>query len=226
EKYYAEYKFKVINCSRIDDIEKCFKVKHKTVFYFEKLEFLDFAEQKKLAKIIESKYVYSSSEKHTDFKEIVVITSVKNDIEFIRNYGTINERLLTRLTPNSYAFKPLREYDKNVIIDWIENGINKFLSSNVKIVISEMLWKNNFYDLKKFVSFINEKSRNEIVEVNDLPKSAFLKNADIVTIKEAEKKLVVKTIEEYNKNITLCARSLGISRSTLYRKINDYNILL
>ncbi len=194
--------------------------------YFEKLEYLDFAEQKKLAKIIESKHVYNSSEKRTDFKEMIMIISMKNDIEFVRNYGTLNERVLTRLTANRYVFTPLREYDENVIIDWIENGINKSLSSNVKIVISEMSWENNFYDLKKFVSFINEKSRNEIVEVNDLPKSAFLKNTDIVTIKEAEKKLVIKTIEEYNKNITLCAKSLGVSRSTLYRKINDYNISL
>jgi transcriptional regulator with PAS, ATPase and Fis domain len=224
ENYYAKYKLLVINCSRVDDIKKYFEVNSKTLIYLEKLECLTFRDQKELIKIMESKSVYKKQDKHNDTKDILLISSVKNDIGFLRNNDILNERLLSRLTINKYMFPTLKEYGNNVIIDMIECAVNKPISENAKLIISESSWKNNYYELKKIISFINEKSINEVIDIADLPKSIFQRNVNITTVKESEKELIIKTIVEYEKNITLCAKSLDISRSTLYRKINEYNI--
>jgi transcriptional regulator of acetoin/glycerol metabolism len=39
-----------------------------------------------------------------------------------------------------------------------------------------------------------------------------------------EKNLILKVLNLYNGNISLCARTLGIGRNTLYRKMERYEI--
>jgi DNA-binding NtrC family response regulator len=44
------------------------------------------------------------------------------------------------------------------------------------------------------------------------------------TIDEAEKQLILKTLEELDGNKTEAAKVLGISLKTLYNRLNDYDI--
>ena len=39
-----------------------------------------------------------------------------------------------------------------------------------------------------------------------------------------EKKSILKVLDLYNGNITLCAKTLGIGRNTLYRKMESYGV--
>ncbi|MGC8743401.1 MAG: sigma-54-dependent transcriptional regulator [Verrucomicrobiia bacterium] len=45
-----------------------------------------------------------------------------------------------------------------------------------------------------------------------------------LTIKEAEKQLIINTLKQFNGNRTRAAKHLGISRRTLHRKLNEFNI--
>lgn len=47
---------------------------------------------------------------------------------------------------------------------------------------------------------------------------------ELPTLKEAEKELILKTLRKYGENKSKAADSLGITRATLYRKMNEYNI--
>jgi len=226
EKYYNDYSLKVVNCSRIKDIEKYFNVRSKTMLYFEKLELLEFSEQVKLVKIIESKQVYTDNEKYRDSNNIFMIISMDNLVDNLKRNDLIRERLLTRLTTNSIALKPLIEYERKTIIEFFELNVNSIIADNVIDFIFELKWKNNFHDLKRLIGILNNKKIDTIIELNDLPISLFEESFKITTLKEAEKKLIERTILEYDKNISLCAKSLGISRSTLYRKINEYQIVI
>ena len=51
----------------------------------------------------------------------------------------------------------------------------------------------------------------------DLPETA-------LTVKDAEKQLVVRALEEANGNRTLAAKKIGISRRTLHRKLHAYHL--
>ncbi len=226
ENYYNDYSLKVVNCSRIKNIEKYFNARNKTMLYFEKLELLEFSEQVKLVKILESKQVYNNNDKYCDSNNIFIIISMDDLIDNFKRNDLIKERLLTRLTTNSIILKPLIEYERKSVIEFFELNVNSIVSDNVIDFILELKWKNNFHDLKKLIEILNNKKTDAIIELNDLPRSLFAESFKITTLKEAEKNLIERTILEYEKNISLCAKSLGISRSTLYRKINEYQIVI
>jgi transcriptional regulator of acetoin/glycerol metabolism len=46
----------------------------------------------------------------------------------------------------------------------------------------------------------------------------------IGTIQEMEKYLIIRTLKKLNGNQTEVAKSLGVSRSTLWRKLKEYDI--
>ena len=45
-----------------------------------------------------------------------------------------------------------------------------------------------------------------------------------MTLDEMEKKIIAECLEKNQNNISSCAKILGISRPTLYRKLEKYNI--
>ena len=45
-----------------------------------------------------------------------------------------------------------------------------------------------------------------------------------VTLEEAEKQLIIRTLKECRGNRTTAARNIGISRRTLHRKLNRYGL--
>jgi DNA-binding NtrC family response regulator len=47
---------------------------------------------------------------------------------------------------------------------------------------------------------------------------------DTLTVKEAEKQLVMRALKEANGNRTLAAKRVGMSRRTLHRKLHTYHL--
>lgn len=46
----------------------------------------------------------------------------------------------------------------------------------------------------------------------------------LISLEEAEKKIILDTLNHLNGNVTRCAKILGISRNTMYRKMREMNI--
>jgi len=205
---YKDFIFNVINCSRVKNIEKYFNVRNKTLLYFEKLELLDFAEQLKLVKIIESKQVYNELDKPSNFNNVSVVLSTRNVSARQGESDLIKERLLTRLTVNSVKLKTMKEYEKNIIMELFDSNVNSIVSDTVLNFIGELNWKNNFHDLRKLIEMLNDKKADSIIELNDLPRMVIDESPKITTLKEAEKKMIKNSIVEFENNITLCAKSL------------------
>ncbi|HAH97987.1 MAG TPA: sigma-54-dependent Fis family transcriptional regulator, partial [Verrucomicrobiales bacterium] len=45
-----------------------------------------------------------------------------------------------------------------------------------------------------------------------------------ITLEEAERQLIIRTLKESRGNRTAAARKIGISRRTLHRKLNRYGL--
>jgi two-component system response regulator HydG len=45
-----------------------------------------------------------------------------------------------------------------------------------------------------------------------------------ITVKEAEKQLLIRALKETNGNRTLAAKKIGMSRRTLHRKLHAYQL--
>ena len=56
------------------------------------------------------------------------------------------------------------------------------------------------------------------------PQAAAPPASSDVTVKEAEKQLIMRALKETNGNRTLAAKKLGMSRRTLHRKLHFYHL--
>ena len=48
--------------------------------------------------------------------------------------------------------------------------------------------------------------------------------AGSMTVEEVEKEMIINSMEKFGNNLTKVAKSLGLSRGTLYRRLDKYNI--
>lgn len=221
---FKDYKRKKINCFFDFDFETINNIKVKTLLVFKNICYLNYESQRKLLKIIDSKLVNNSRTKDSNHSNIYIICESNLGLKNIENEELLNKKLLTRLTTNKITFNGLTNYPIEKIINWIENDTNKMIDQNTKNLISKINWKNNFYDLNKLINYINENVFSEVVSIKDLPKFILPEKTDISSIKSSEKRLIKRTLKHFDSNIKLSAKSLDISRSTLYRKIKTYDI--
>lgn len=87
-------------------------------------------------------------------------------------------------------------------------------------MITKLLIMNDTYDVideRIVMKALNDKITKT---QNDIYLSAQCKN----TVEEAEKRLIIETLSNVNMCISSAARSLGITRNTLYRKIKKFGI--
>lgn len=224
KKFYLKRQLKIIECKDIIDIEEHLNCKSKTLLYLKNIEWLTYKNQIKLAGYIDSKLVNSNVNKSSDKHNLILFISTKVEAIEDGKKEWVDHRLLTRLTANNIYFKSVNRYNTNKVFQIVENETNRQLTDQSKEMISEFSWENNWNDLKKMIEYINEHSNKLEIELIDLPKFLSGRNPEISTIKEAEKNLVKRSLKVFDENVSLASKALGISRSTLYRKIKEYDL--
>jgi transcriptional regulator of acetoin/glycerol metabolism len=97
-------------------------------------------------------------------------------------------------------------------------------------------WPGNVRELRSAIERAVVLCRGERIAVRDLPAEVraeaatpaggggqFIAQGDI-TVKEAEKQLIIRALNESNGSRTDAAKKLGMSRRTLHRKLHAYHL--
>jgi DNA-binding NtrC family response regulator len=86
-------------------------------------------------------------------------------------------------------------------------------------------WPGNIRELENFVELIiNTESIPGEISPETIVKSAASETKKILSLAEVEELHIRSALEECSYNITRSAELLGISRNTLYRKLELYKI--
>ena len=121
----------------------------------------------------------------------------------------------------------LREFAK-------ENGkaVNEFTPDALECLM-QFSWPGNVRELRTAIEHAVVLSRGERIARRDLPPSVrngsapaetkFMQGNDL-TVKEAEKQLIVRALKETNGNRTLAAKKIGMSRRTFHRKLHAHHL--
>ena len=94
-------------------------------------------------------------------------------------------------------------------------------------------WPGNVRELENFIERAVVISKNRVLGVNDFPSSLVLGKAEDaggelrsgMTVHEAEKILILKTLEDQGGNRTRAAEKLGINPRTLRNKLHEYGVM-
>ena len=129
---------------------------------------------------------------------------------FMRQFALQYKKPIQKVDPQ--AMRVLKEYNWPGNVRELKNTVARavILSKSTSITID---------DLPNKMPMASDPStiRADMPILNDLP-------AEGVTLRQMECELVQKTLEKFNGNKTLTAQSLGISRKTLYEKIDRCSI--
>jgi len=97
-------------------------------------------------------------------------------------------------------------------------------------------WPGNVRELRTAIEHAVVYSRGNEIALRDLPPqiqgvkspsgrpAADLTAQQNMTVKEAEKQLIVRALKEAKGNRTLAAHKIGMSRRTLHRKLHTYHL--
>jgi DNA-binding NtrC family response regulator len=140
---------------------------------------------------------------------------------------------------------PLRQRRTDIPL-LAESFMREFARENQKIVkdfTSEALdalrnyhWPGNVRELRSAIEHAVLFCRGEKIAVRDLPAEVrglagpantemrrLLVQGDL-TVKEAEKQLIIRALKECDGSRTRAAKKLGLSRRTLHRKLHTYHL--
>ena len=140
---------------------------------------------------------------------------------------------LLRLFPSTVQLPPLRMHLEDfallvpVFLSRLGQGSHLTCSPEAMRLLMRMSWPGNAQQLHDMLLEVVKHRRTGTIKAEDLPPEVHAVSRRVLTPLEAmERDAIVKCLGEANGSKIKAARSLGMSRATIYRKIHDYGIVL
>jgi transcriptional regulator with PAS, ATPase and Fis domain len=193
-----------------------------------------------LLRVLEDKRVVRiNSSKYTSVNFRLIAATNQNLFQMVQE-KTFRSDLYFRLSVLAIDIPPLRDRGKDILLlahhflDQISREIQgepPKLSFEVYKALVEYTWPGNIRQLKNAMVYAVFKAKNGILNIGDLPNEikhrqttvSVTQNNDPLPLRDIQKEAIMHALCK-NKNKDEAARELGLSKSTLYRKIKEYGL--
>src|SRR5579859_274252 len=205
---------------------------------------IDAAIQVKLLRFLGERTFERVGSNKTLTADVRPITATNKNLEEQVKAGTFREDLFFRLRVVEIHLPPLRERAGDIPL-LAQRFLREFAQENGKAVneftadalerLMKYAWPGNVRELRTAIEHAVVLCRGEKIAARDLPPSVrggsgersseaplFARND--LTVKEAEKQLIIRALKETNGNRTLAAGKVGMSRRTFHRKLHTYHL--
>lgn len=192
--------------------------------------------QSKLLQVIQSKSVIRLGESKQRPVDIRIITATNINIEQEVTAKLFREDLFYRINTVSLNLPPLRER-KEDIGPLLHFFVNEYavkydreipqINSNTIQYLENYDWKGNIREMQNRVERALILTDEEELKINDFGISLSMINEIEIeenTLQDLERTSILKALEKFNGNISQTAEELGLSRASLYRRLEKYNI--
>ncbi len=170
--------------------------------------------------------------------DVRIVAATNQDLRKKIRRGEYREDLYYRLRVVELTLPPLRERreDLPLLVDHFLDKFNQQFSKKIVAVSADVMklfmdypWPGNVRELEHSLEHAFVLCRQSIIGVNDLPPEfkdiAETRTSFLADEKKDDTEAMLQALEKTDWNKAKAARLLGISRQTLYRKIEAYNIL-
>ena len=219
----------------------CFEVARGGTVFMDEIATIDEKMQVSLLRLLEtSESCRIGSQKPIPVDVRVIAASNANLAEEIRK-GNFREDLYYRLDVLHITMPPLRERHGDIHLlvgHFINNACEDFqktirgISSDFISCLEAYPWPGNVRELKNVIQRAVISCAADILETSHLPRRiSQYRDEDVsmtfrvgMTIDAVEKEIIVRTLEHTGQNRTRASDILGISRRSLYNKIERYDL--
>ncbi|HYS45097.1 MAG TPA: sigma-54 dependent transcriptional regulator, partial [Rhizomicrobium sp.] len=179
--------------------------------------------------------------------DVRLIAATNKNLEELVKSGAFREDLFFRLRVVEIWLPPLRERPEDLPL-LAQAFLREFARENAKPVndftadaleaLMNYRWPGNVRELRTAIERAVVLCRNDKIAARDLPPSVRQAAAggpltpepgrllarNQLTVKEAEKQLILRALKETKGNRTLAAKKIGMSRRSLHRKLHSYHL--
>jgi len=193
--------------------------------------------QAKLLRVLQEKEVKPVGSTERIPVSMRIIAATNRDLEGAVRQGQFRQDLFFRLNVVQIKLPPLRER-KNDILLLVNHFLEKFAESHGKArTISEDAmarltaydWPGNVRELENAVERALALGSGPILHVGDLPSNLqygpterLPQNDVLVPLEELERRAIYRALRDAGGDKLAAARLLGIGKTTLYRKLKQY----
>ncbi len=219
----------------------CFELADRGTLFLDEIAEMAAVTQVKLLRVLQERRFRRLGGRVEQEVDVRVIAATNmNPLDAIRD-GKLRDDLYYRLNVFTLELPPLRDRkeDLGLLIQSLLQEFNARDRRHVKAVTPEAMrmlelydWPGNVRELRNVIERATILARGEFIEPSHLPRfgppprmaepssSTGLTIAPGMTVDEAERKLIIATLEAAGNNKTRAAEMLGISLKTLHNKLN------
>jgi two-component system, NtrC family, response regulator AtoC len=173
--------------------------------------------------------------------DVRLVAATNKNLEALVKEGKFREDLFFRLRVVEIELPPLRERSSDVPL-LAQSFLREFAKENSKPVndftvdaleaLMNFNWPGNVRELRTAIEHAVVLSKGDRITMRDLPQSVrhggavetkILVGKDL-TVKDAEKQLIIRALKETDGNRTHAAKKIGMSRRTFHRKLHEYHL--
>lgn len=219
----------------------CFETADGGTVFLDEIATIDQKMQITLLRLLETSEFSRIGSQESVTVDVRIIAATNADLAEEIRRGTFREDLYYRLDVLRIEMPPLRERhgDINLLVDHFIREASTDFSKPVRGISSDFMsrletypWPGNVRELKNVIQRAVISAPGDILEVSFLPdrvrrfrqKDATLTLKIGTTLEEAEKELIIRTLEQCGKNRTRTSEVLGISRRSLYNKLARHGL--
>jgi len=199
--------------------------------------------QVKLLRVLQDGEFRRVGETVTRRVNVRVLAATNKDLRVRIRENAFREDLYFRLNVIQIELPPLRERMDalpNLIAFFIEKFSGRLgkrvsgIDEPARLILENYHYPGNIRELENIVEHAVIMADEGIIRAHDLPEHVsagthrlplpYRSEPDFATLEQMERSLIVDTLAKCKGNQTVAAKKLGISRSTLWRKISKHGI--
>ncbi len=207
-------------------------------FLLDEISEMPFELQGKLLRVIQEKEIVRLGSNEPRKVDVRFICTTNKDLKEMVKSNLFRSDLFYRINVVPVKIPSLKERyeDMESITQYLaekfslENGVAcKQIDATALAKIKKWSWPGNIRELQNVIERSVLACGNSLLEAKDILIDGFqevrhLRLEPGMTIQEAEKMLIFKTLEHTKRNRTQAAKLLGISIRTLRNKLNEYKL--
>ncbi|MBN1604566.1 MAG: sigma-54-dependent Fis family transcriptional regulator [Chitinispirillaceae bacterium] len=221
---------------------------HMGTLFLDEVGELSLQSQVKLLRFLQDREFRRIGESTNRSVDVRIIAATNKDLSNLIKQGTFREDLYFRLNVFYLHLPPLRERREtlpNLIRLFVHRNNQNFdknilhISKNAESLLAGYEYPGNIRELENIIEHAMVLAENDEITEKDLPEfmlrnrlllggpSSSLSNSapdEILTLAQLEEQHIRMVLQTTDYNYTETSKKLGISRSTLWRKIKEFNI--
>ncbi len=207
--------------------------------YIDEIANLPYGLQSEILKAMQTGHIHRVGSSVPIPSDVQFICSTSKDLKQEVSNNNFRQDLLYKISMLSITIPPVRERKEDIplLIDYFLKkfgnlSYEKHLNLKMKTLLSEYPWYENVYQIEKVIERAVHLADGkplkadffDLADKSETCSTLPLLNTNPLNLESLEKETIKQSIIKFNGNMSHCAKALGISRPTLYRKIEKYHI--